>query len=1070
MTIKTALKHLVLHTLDLEIMVANKINFNRYISAILIAFAAFSLSEAHAQKKEKVPPPVSAGKDGMLIYSPDSLGNRIPDFSYAGYMAGESAVPDIQAKIFVPLIKGDATLRIQAAIDYVSALKPDKNGFRGAVLLGKGTYEISGSLFIRASGVVLRGSGMNDNGTVLLGSGRSRETLITIKGVGDRKTDAPVQVISQYVPVNSLSFKVADPTKFKAGDPVLINRPSVQKWIEVLGTDHFGGGITALGWKPGDRDISWDRKIISVRASTVVLDAPLTTALDAKYGGATISGYQWPGRISQSGVENILCRSEYDARNPKDEDHRWMAIVIENSEDVWVRQVRFEYFAGSAVAVLETAKRVTVEDCKSLDPVSEIGGQRRYTFYTLGQQTLFQRCYAEYGYHDFSVGFCAPGPNVFVQCESHQPYSFSGTIDSWASGVLFDVVNVEAQALSYLNRGQDAQGAGWSAANSVFWQCSASRIDCFAPPTANNWAFGCWAQFSGDGYWESSNEHIQPRSLYYAQLAQRVGKEVLNHAWLLETGTEASSSPPVAVAMALTKASAKPHTQLTEWIDSAAIRQPIGIRADGVKTIDQLGVKALPAPRMSAAMSVANGWLVRGEYVLTGNHHEVPWWRGTLQPADLKQSKPAITRFVPGRTGTGLTDDLGEVTDWMLNNNIVSLEHNYGLWYERRRDDHERVKRMDGEVWPPFYELPFARSGQGTAWDGLSKYDLTRYDYWYWSRLKQFATLADQKGLVLVHQNYFQHNIIEAGAHYVDFPWRTANNINNTGFPEPPPFAGDKRIFLAEQFYDIDNPGRRALHRAYIRQCLDNFSDNNGVIQLTGAEFTGPLHFVQFWLDVIKEWEKEKGKKAIVGLSTTKDVQDAVLADPSRADIVDVIDIRQWHYQADGSAYAPAGGQNLAPRQLARLFKPKRSSFQQVYRAVSEYRQKYPGKAVMYSADSYDSMGWAVFMAGGSLANLPASVNRDFLAAAATMKPVVTPAAGGGQFELASPGKGYIIYSGEDQAVRLSLEGLTGTYKVRWLDPKTGKLLMQQDKVKAGAVVQKNKPVNGPLIMWVSRN
>src|SRR5690606_33279201 len=118
-------------------------------------------------------------------------------------------------------------------------------------------------------------------------------------------------------------------------------------------------------------------------------------------------------------------------------------------------------------------------------------------------------------------------------------------------------------------------------------------------------------------------------------------------------------------------------------------------------------------------------------------------------------------------------------------------------------------------------------------------------------------------------QNYFQHNIIEAGAHYSDSPWRTANNVNNPGFPEPVPYAGDKRIFMAEQFYDVSHPERRALHRAYIRQCLDNFRENSGVIQLISAEYTGPLHFVEFWLDVIKEWEAEKGKKVVIGLSTT---------------------------------------------------------------------------------------------------------------------------------------------------------------------------------------------------------
>ena len=215
---------------------------------------------------------------------------------------------------------------------------------------------------------------------------------------------------------------------------------------------------------------------------------------------------------------------------------------------------------------------------------------------------------------------------------------------------------------------------------------------------------------------------------------------------------------------------------------------------------------------------------------------------------------------------------------------------------------------MTGDVIPPFFEQPFARSGQGTGWDGLSKYDLTKFNPWYWSRLKTFADLADERGLVLFNQNYFQHNIIEAGAHWVDCPWRTANNINGTGFPEPPPFAGDKRIFMAEQFYDETNPVRRALHEKFIRQNLDNFANNANVIQFTSAEFTGPLHFMQFWLDTVAAWERDHASsrrresaqissppdemrgltstatKPIIALSCTKDVQDAILAPETRCD------------------------------------------------------------------------------------------------------------------------------------------------------------------------------------------
>jgi hypothetical protein len=532
-------------------------------------------------------------------------------------------------------------------------------------------------------------------------------------------------------------------------------------------------------------------------------------------------------------------------------------------------------------------------------------------------------------------------------------------------------------------------------------------IDCDKPPGANNYAFGSWAQFSGNGYWESSNEQIQPRSLYYAQLAARLGNEVMNRSFILPMETEASSSPPVDVAMALTKKAYIPAPTLFEWIDSVSKMKKISVAATGARIINESIVQITESKKI-AGMKIMNGWLVKDGKILAGGRQDVQWWSGGILPTDLPKSKPHITRFVPGRTGTGLTDDLDSVTEAMKNNGILAIEHNYGLWYERRRDDHERIRRMDGDVWAPFYELPFQRSGIDSAWDGLSKYDLTKYNPFYWGRLKEFAELADQEGLLLVHQHYFQHNIIEAGAHYADFPWRTANNINHTGFPEPVPYAGDKRIFMAEQFYDIGNPIRRELHKKYIRQCLNNFKDNGSVIQLIGEEFTGPTHFVKFWLDVIKEWEKETGKKPVIGLSVTKDVQDWILNNPAYAAVVDLIDIRYWHYQADGTVYAPIGGQNLAPRQHARLLKPKKTSFEQVYRAVKEYRLRYPGKAIVYSGDSYPEFGMAVLMAGGSLPVLAANVDAGLLKAAAGMKPV--DSANKNEYVL-SDGKNKIVYN-----------------------------------------------------------
>jgi hypothetical protein len=1012
-------------------------------------------------------PSVFVDTRGQLVYTSDSLGNRIPDFSYCGYMAAEERIPDIPARVLVPLSEGDATIRIQSAINYVASLQPDSSGFRGAVLFEKGCYEIYGRLKISTSGVVLRGSGMGQDGTLLMAMGKDRETLISIAGKNDRELKTGISITDSYVPVNTSKLHVPESHSLKAGDYVLVKLPCTRKWIQKLDMGKLCGEDGWLSWKPGERIICWDRQIIFVDEKSVTLDAPITTALDTDYGGGSITKYNWPGKISNVGIENLCCLSDYNKGNPEDEDHCWMAVTMENVYDAWVRQVVFMHFAGSAVAIYETAKRVTVEDCKSLSPVSEIGGQRRYTFFTEGQQILFQRLYAEYGYHDFAAGFCAAGPNAFVQCESHLPYSFSGTIDSWASGVLFDNVCIDGHSLCFINRGMDYQAAGWTAANSVMWQCTASRIDCYSPPTASNWAFGSRGQLSGNGYWSSSNQHIKPQSLYYAQLQDRLGDRIQVYDHLLPVETGSATSPTIEQAASFSAQSEMPAITLSEWIDMAYQRKALNKISKDIVTIDQLDYSEHVKVSNTGKMLIENGWLVRDSTVLTGNRHKVSWCRGSACPYGIKKATPHITRFVPGRTGKGLTDDLSELIAWMNNNHMIALEHNYGLWYDRRRDDHSRVRRMNGEVWPPFYELPFARSGQGKAWDGLSKYDLTEYNYWYWMRLKKFADLADQRGLVLIHQNYFQHNILEAGAHWVDFPWRTANNINNTGFPEPPSYAGDKRIFMAEQFYDVTHPVRSKLHKSYIRKCLENFDGNNGVIQLTGGEYTGPLSFVKFWIDVIMEWEQEKGKKVFIGLSVTKDVQDSVLTDPVRLPEINLIDIRYWHYREDGSLFAPAGGKNLAPRQHARLDDPGKSSFEQVYRAVLEYRNRYKDKAVIYSADLDQYSGWAVFMAGGSLANIPEISDPQFLKDAVMMQPVDLPVSPEDKWALGNAEKGYIIYNNSSGPIQVDLTKSAGMFRIRWIDPEDGSILEQDETVKGGDIIERKNPQPGPVIMWI---
>ncbi|HEY4245235.1 MAG TPA: DUF6298 domain-containing protein [Lacunisphaera sp.] len=858
------------------------------------------------------PPVVTTHADGVLEYATDGSDNRLPDFSSAGYGGGGVALPAAPARVVVEPAEGDDGGRIQAALDYVGSLAPDASGVRGAVQLAAGHYEISGQLKLSVSGVVLRGAGPDENGTVLVATGTGRRALILMKNESTESGNEAVAIADDFIAVGATRLQVKEVTGFKVGELVRIARPATKEWLHALGMD-VAPARQQFAWKPAAMTLTWDRTVTAVNGHELTLDAPLTTTIEKKFGGGTVTGIKRAGQLTLVGVENLRCESIFDSTNPLDEQHAWEAIHLAGVRDAWVTAIAGVHFAGSMIDVDSASTRVTVQDCASLAPVSEMGGYRRHTFHTDGQQTLFLRCHAENGRNDFTVGYKAGGPNVFLECTALRSHGFSGSTGSWASGILFDNVTLDGGTLELTNRETWNQGVGWSAANSMLWQCSAPIVICRAPPTAQNWADGVWGQFVGDGWWSQVNEFIHPDSLYRAQLKVRVGEKAAN-----------VLAPIKYVA---------PAADIERWNATSG-------RVSAGHAENAPGGRVPPKP-----LALTNGWLTVGGARLSGTEADISWWRGYLLE-NAEPTKPAITRFVPGLTGPIFTDDLDELTDGMVAAGQSVLRHHYGLWYDRRRMDHERFRRPDGDDWPPFYEQPFARSGQGAAWDGLSRYDLTKYNPWYFARLHEFAELARQKGLVLVNEMYFQHNILEAGAHWVDSPWRPTNNINGTRFTEPVPFTGDT-MKMAAEFYDLADPAYRALHRAYIRQCLSNLADESNVIHTLTAENSGPLNFMQFWLDVVGEWEHETGKHPLIALSAAKDVQDAILADPQRAAVVDVIDLTYWFNSAKGKQFAPAGGTDLSPRQHARLWKGGRPSAKSIAAMAEEYRAKFPGKAVI---------------------------------------------------------------------------------------------------------------------------
>lgn len=1036
----------------------------KVLSAISVVVAA--IMPVHAQIPRGIPEAIEVTEELDIIYHSYPNGDRVPDFSYCGYMASEEEIPDLLTSSDVSVVKvspsgGDDTQRIQDAIDHVGSLPVLFSGFRGVVLLSPGQFRLDGELVIRHSGVVVRGAGCGHDGTTLFAAGTSRETVFTILGRNDRKEGEAKPMRNEYVPVNSTLIPLPEGHGFKVDDRVIVTRPTTPEWIRLLKADNLGmsADYQLWVWTPGDYDVRFDRTVTSVDETSITVDVPMPISFDPEYGSGYVAAYSWEGRIDHVGIENLELVSEYDPDHPKDEDHRWMAITFDNARDCWARRIITRHFVSSLAAIWNDASRITVEDCKCLEPVGEIGGFRRMAFQTFGQQTLFQRCWSEKGYHDFSVGENTAGPNAFVQCWATDSHSYSGATGGWSCGTLFDRCSIDNAPLMFTNMYLESMGGSWATTNSLCWICRTPQLWLQDPPLSHNWAFGTKGQSYGDG---SHGEHriSKPESLYHVQLEARLGRKspdadkVIRYPHIFGFQDPRKLVYPEESILEA-KRSTRPATTMDVWIDSMIVKDPLVTTVNRGIDVGSLSITHPQKPVELHPIAITNGRLtIDGEYA-AGSTARTSMWRGMLRRSTVQTASDNINRFVPGRTGIGYTDCLDTVVSHLKSKGRIGLYHFPALWYERRRDDHGRMMRANPDVWAPFLEQPFARSGQGEAYDRLSKYDLRRWNAWYWNRIDQFASLADQNGLFLVSEHYLQHNIIEEGAHWADYPWRSANNINDIGFPEQTYYQGDTRVFMAEQFYDVEhNPKLAEYHRLYIRKQLDAVKNRSNVIHHLGIEFTGPLHFMRFWLDCIREWEAENGKDLYVMLSATKDVQDAILLDPRYRTLVDIIDIRQWSYNQDGSIFEPRGGVNLAPRQYSRIDTTAQSGPDAIGRQVRDYRTAYPDIAVVSNAGRVKGGNWIAFVSGGSMCDIPKITIPSFLKDVLMMKPLDSLTVEGIQWGMGDPTVGYVIYTTETE-VKLGPAANRKSYRIRWIDPTTGKII--------------RKPLEGGAVAYITK-
>jgi hypothetical protein len=447
-------------------------------------------------------------------------------------------------------------------------MNADPEGFRGALLLRAGRYDVSDTLHLLHDGVVLRGEGAGFGGTWVYHHKMAEiedpspaqyihypqpekgivPTLQTHGGAvqAEKVTD----VTSGLVPAGARRIQVADVGGLEPGDEVVVVCRHTPRWIDALGL--------AGHWEPGEFELSFQRTIesIDINAQVLTLNGPVTSRIDISGGMAEAEVHRVidDGRVRGVGVEDILFLSGYDRTligeggYPIDEAHPNYVFRFYGARDGWMRRC-VAYFYSCGMVATGGSQNLTIEDCAMLDgvstdtPVNHVG-TRKYYFNANGDLILFQRCYGRYARHAF-IGNGPWGGCVFLDCVSEYDHLPNEWHQRWGHGYLMDNLLTDAP-LSIM--GVDNFDHGQKSAFGVLWSCLVDNRRVWEPdlrinrlsPLFQNYAIGVVHRGSGEaglgehegaigvvGWIESRGRFVEPRSLYLAQLGDRLGEDAL---------------------------------------------------------------------------------------------------------------------------------------------------------------------------------------------------------------------------------------------------------------------------------------------------------------------------------------------------------------------------------------------------------------------------------------------------------------------------------------------------------------------------------------------------------------
>lgn len=333
---------------------------------------------------------------------------------------------------------------------------------------------------------------------------------------------------------------------------------------------------------------------------------------------------------------------------------------------------------------------------------------------------------------------------------------------------------------------------------------------------------------------------------------------------------------------------------------------------------------------------------------------------------------------------------------------------------------------------------PFARTGPGTARDGLPKWDVNQFDSSYFARLRQRIIDAGARNIYVSIMLFNGFSIEDKGSScggqgtWDGHPFHRDNNIN--GIDGDPNFDGRGR-----EVHTLAVSAVSGAQKAYIRQVIDAVNDLDNVLyEISNESGSDSVAWQYDLINYIKSYEAGKPKRHPVGMTLAFDypnVDNGPLFN-SPADWISPGDLSGAYVNDPPTANSGSGKVIIMDTDHIGGFTGDRvfvwKNFTRGNNTI--FFDPYTNKWQFSIPSGFNFTDSRIVSARRNMGAARSYAARMNLAAAV---PQGTGVCSTG-FCLANPGQEYLVYQPGSGSFVVNLSGTGNTFSVEWYNPETG--------------------------------